>query len=254
MSDVAKDFISNLTITALRGSDGKQRPFYEQALQRACSSVPPPYGMKWFGDTFRAKARDASWFAGLLVSDAHMEGYSAGRLWQYGERIENDALSQGMLRHARDEAKHAELFGRILLEVFPQLRSSQMSEQLAAYVPRFPVAGGSLSEAPGEEELLNSLILINLYEIKALVLGQLLQPLALAHAPEASKVKVSRMLEGILRDEVRHVSYSADFIEAACAAGHQAYVFSALEEFQKTLNGITESELLETPDSHANYG
>lgn len=253
MSDIAKDFISNLTIAALRGIDGKTRPFYEQALQRACSCVPPPYSMQWFGETFRHKGRDASWFAGLLVSDAHMEGYSAGRLWQYAERIADPGLSEGMLRHARDEAKHSQLFGRVVVDVFPQLQSAELSGQLASFVPQFPVAAGTLTEAPAFEELLNSLILINLYEIKALVLGQLLLPLALAHAPEANKKRVSKMLEGILRDEVYHVRYSADFIEAACVAGHQAYVFSALEEFQNTLNGVTEAELLDAVEGNEIY-
>ncbi|MHC5131828.1 hypothetical protein ACYSTU_11850 [Pseudomonas glycinis] len=244
MSDIAKYFISNLTIAALKGVDGKERPLYEQALRNACSSVPPPYGMKWFGEEFRIKGRDASWFGGLLISDAHMEGYSAGRLWQYGERISDKALSEGMLRHARDEAKHSKLFGKILVEVFPQVQSAELSEKLRSFVPLFPVPNGALIEPPGFEELLNSLILINLYEIKALVLGRLLSPLALAHAPEMNRLKISKMLGCILNDEAHHVKYSADFIEAACAAGYHDYVCSAFEEFQKTLNIITESELL----------
>lgn len=250
MSDIAKDFISNLTIAALRGIDGKARPFYERALQGACSSVPPPYSMKWFGETFRHKGRDASWFAGLLVSDAHMEGYSAGRLWQYGERIADPGLSEGMLHHARDEAKHSQLFGRVVVDVFPQLKSPALSEQLASFVPQFPVPAGTLTEAPSFEELINSLVLINLYEIKALVLGQLLLPLAVAHAPEANRRRVSKILEGILRDEVYHVRYSADFLEAACAAGYQDYIFSAVEEFQKTLNVVTEAELNDAVEDH----
>jgi hypothetical protein len=118
MKTPPETFIGNLTITSLSNINDVRRPFYEQALHYACSFSPPPYGMQWFGEEFRRRGRDPSWLASLLVSDADMEGYSAGRLWQYGVTIADKSLSDGMLKHAKDEAKHSKMFAGMLFETF----------------------------------------------------------------------------------------------------------------------------------------
>jgi hypothetical protein len=259
MKNLPETVISNLTVASLSNIEDVKRPFYERALHDACSSSPPPYGMQWFGEEFRCRGRDPSWLASLLVSNADMEGYSAGRLWKYGVTIADKTLSDGMLKHANDEAKHSKMFARILLEIFPELESEELKAQLRQYVPELchaSTGSDEESKAPAFEELLNSLILVNLFEVKALVLVKLLTPLVMAHAPKKSRVRVHKMMDVIIADEAHHIRYSADFIEEACRNGYMDFAQSAVKEFQATLNLVTESELAkdfknETAEMHA---
>src|SRR5258706_13707157 len=125
MTTRSRSYVGDLAIASLRADGNLERPHYEQALLNACRSSPPPYEKRWFGEEFRSLGRDPSWLAGLLVSDANMEGYSARRLWQYAIAISDNRLSTGMLSHAEDEAKHSRMFARMLFETFPQLKSDR---------------------------------------------------------------------------------------------------------------------------------
>ncbi len=249
MATHSRSYVGDLAIASLRIGAISERPHYEQVLHNALLSSPPPYEKRWFGNEFRRLGRDPSWLAGLLVSDANMEGYSARRLWQYAVAIEDKSLSSGMLSHAQDEAKHSRMFGRMLLDTFPQLRSDQVAAQLLSYVPRLHESSTDpkdyWSATPTFEEILNTMIMVNLYEVKALVLGKLLSPVVLAHAPEKNRRRIAKMLEVILADESRHIRYSADFIERVCCNGHKKFVQTAIVEFQSMLNKLTESEIEE---------
>lgn len=238
-------FVGDLTLSALAKLDQKKRPYYEALIDQAFIASPPAYGKEWFGDQFRAHGRDAGWVASLMASDAYMEGYSAGRLWQYAGVLKDESLASAMRRHAMDEAKHSKIFTRTFFKAFPSLLEEDLQVKLDAYSPDLAIHPGYPDDfpKPSELELLNSMILINLYEIKALLLGKLMQPIAVAHAPEENKELVHKMLGTIIADEVHHIRYSADYIEQACRDGHSEFVGSALQDFQQTMNQIVETEL-----------
>lgn len=249
MGSEPHSFVGRLTASALGHTGQKDRPHYLSLLDDAFVAAPPVYGEKWFGDLFRTLGRNPNWVASLMASDSYMEGYSAGRLWQYAGVLDNPMLSQSMLRHADDEARHSRIFTKTLFKTFPSLENPTLLDELNRNAPdldRHPSYPDDFP-SPSEEEILNSMILINLFEIKALVLGKLMQPLAVAHAPEDHKRVVSRMLGAIVGDEAHHIRYSADFIEHACQQGHRDVVATALRDFQQTLNEVTARELHDEP-------
>ena len=175
-----------------------------------------------------------------------MEGYSAGRLWGYGATIEDRETSLSMQRHAKDEAKHSRMFAKLLFDVFPDLESKKLKVQLAQYAPNLrsrTTQTETNEKSPPFDEVLNSMLLINLFEIKALFLGHLLKPVMIAHAPPKNRERINNFMDTIIGDEARHIQYSADFIENACKKGYRDFVSKALPEFQDTLNLVTTSEL-----------
>lgn len=253
MGSEPHSFVGRLTASALGNIDQKDRNHYLSLMDDAFIAAPPVYGEKWFGDMFRTLGRNADWVASLMASDSYMEGYSAGRLWQYAGVLDDAPLSQAMLRHADDEARHSRIFTKTLFKTFPSLQTPALHDELSrnapdlAHHPSYP----DDFPCPSEEEILNSMILINLFEIKALVLGKLMQPLAVAHAPEGNKRVVERMLGAIVGDEAHHIRYSADVIEQACRQGHRDFVATALRDFQQTLNEVTARELHDEPTQDA---
>lgn len=240
-------FVGNLALASLKSLDNTDRPFYQQAINHACSSSPPPYGMQWFGNEFRRLGRNPKWLVNLIISDVDMEGYSAWRLWEYADSLSDKKLADQMREHALDEERHSRMFAKILFNVFPSLKSQALLQQLKAYAPglrnNFKINENYTLPEPSSDETLNSMILINLYEVKALILGKLLLPVVLAHAPETHRARLANALNTIIQDEAHHIRYSADFIEDACQNGDKEFVFTTIEEFQHTLNIITESEL-----------
>jgi len=247
MSRTAGDFVADLALTSLGSLDRLGN--YAVVLRKALTAESTPYGEAEFGEQYRLLARRPSFFASLLVSDAHLEGYSAGQLWGYADQLADLSFADGMRRHARDEARHSRMFANLLFSIFPGLRDQDGLEQrLAGMAPRLSmpsVGAGSPRQAPADE-VLNTAILINLHEIKALVLEALLRPLACAYSEGASVVRSGALVDRLIDDEVRHIRYTAEFIESAILAGGRTHVEDAIVGFQGLLNASTREEMEQT--------
>lgn len=228
-------------------------PNYRALLDDVCDAEPPAYAQSNFGDVFRLRGRDASWIASLLASDSYMEGYSAGRLWQYASSLSDPILANSIRRHARDEAKHSRMFTASVFKTFPTLDDPALRASLESNSPDLEnlETGRHLLDEPTDEELLNSMMLINLYEIKALVLCKLTKPVVIAHAAEESGRSLGQLFSAIEEDECRHISYSARYIEQAVDRFGSNYLRESLISFQNSLNRITRDELHEDPTAAA---
>lgn len=237
------DFISNFTIQELEKHEQQNLKVYYSALNHACISNPPPYGKAWFGEEYRRMAKDPSWFANLIISDVDLEGYSAKQLWNYAESISEPELSHDLRIHAVDESRHSRIFSNVLFWIFPTLANESLNSQLDAMSPKLNIT--DISKKSSEHnlmsyhEILNSLILVNLFEIKALVLQRLLQPTLFAYSTSNIIPKLQRVTNSLINDELRHIRYTAHYIEKAANEGYGDYIHTAMEDFQKYLNKIT---------------
>lgn len=237
------EFVAQLTLDALATAGLDAPAGYTRALRKAFASQPPPYGKQRFGDAYRRRSRRPDWFISLLVSDADMEGYSASRLWQYAPSVEDSTFREGLLVHAADEAAHSRLFGKLLTILFPAIAKADVRAAAPHMDPSLTKDVAAPIATQSFDETLSSAILINLFEIKALVLEELLRPTALAYAPSESASSVSRIVDKLVADELRHVHYSAAFIDRAIAGGYGSHVDAAMSDFQAALNHVTEAEL-----------
>jgi hypothetical protein len=247
------NLISEFALDRLGASASSELCHYSSALRGACEAHPPPYGNQAFGESYRRMAEDPSWFASLLASNADLEGYSAKRLWSYARTVTDPNFASGLRTHALDEARHSHIFASLLSKVFPTALTAAVRERLSEMAPRLSLGAREDSPnapmgdpAPTAAELLDSAILINLFETKALILEELLRPTLLAYCPRKSHATVERMLDALITDEVRHIRYTADYIELAATAGHADRIFKAMSDFQWSLNTVTLSEVEES--------
>ena len=239
-------FVCKFVAESLQPEQYCQVSKYFDALDRACQASSPTYATREFGDAFRQSARDPDWLVNLLVSDADMEGYSASRLWEYAHTLLNTDLGGLMCRHAWDEAKHSRMFAEILFLVFPSLDSPELRAELRSYSPVFSAIETENSDGhvkDSSDELLNSLVLVNLFETKALILAQLLKPVVVAYAPATVASKVSKMMDIIIDDESRHIFYTARELERLATSFESEKAWQALADFQQTMNEVTDGEL-----------
>lgn len=228
---------------ALEALGDAQLPFYRKALQRACQQSPPPYGHRAFSERFRRSATDPSWFAALLVSNVDLEGYSAAQLWSYARSVEAPSTAQKMRTHAADEARHSRLFARLTFTLFPHLDVPANRHRLASMAPDFSRAVEDAAQQRTFDELLDSVLLINLHEVKALILERLLRPLLCAYAEPESQQGILRIADRLILDEVEHIRYTAQLIERAAAEGYGDYITEAMRDFQEVLSAVTLDEV-----------
>src|SRR6186997_1603184 len=112
--------VAELTLNALRDIGLSRLDRYSRILIDACGTHPPPFGMAWYGDQYRAYAADPYWLATSLMANAEVEGDGATKLLKiaaYAQRDDHSALVQ---QHAVDEARHARLYVHMLDRVFPE--------------------------------------------------------------------------------------------------------------------------------------
>ncbi|MBS0505248.1 MAG: hypothetical protein JSS55_15925 [Proteobacteria bacterium] len=200
------------TLTDTVRWDGRR---YLIALGQALGEVPPDFEGAGYRAAFRERAVNRQWFASLLASNAYMEGYSAGRLQQYAGVVGSDALKRDLKRHAADEARHSRSFAGLIFQIFPHLDSAWLRQEAEAHVVDLTLITPCPADypTPTDDEILNSLILMNLFEIKALYLGNYLKPFAAAHAPAEAAEVVQESVARIAQDECYHIAYTARHID-----------------------------------------
>lgn len=230
---------------ALAGSARWDGGAYLDVLSCALNDARPNFETTRYRDTFREQAVDRDWFASLLASNLYMEGYSAGRLLQYAGVVSDPALARDLARHAHDEARHSRQFHDLIFMVFPHLDTPMLRDEAAANVVDLDAIIPCPADypAPPPDELLNSLILMNLFEIKALYLGNFLKPFVRAHAPEAHATAAESIIGGIASDECHHIAYTARHIDAFVRERGRDEVAALMSGFIEQMNGSDDFHL-----------
>lgn len=239
-------FVSDLVLCSLGGEE--RYPLYARALREACARATPAFGTKLFGDEYRRLACNPSWFASLIASNADLEGYSAKQLWSYANAIAEGPLCEGLRKHALDEARHSKMFSSLLFLAFPNVESPELRSRLSLLTPDLKIQQPlpNIHQERPTSEILNSLVLMNLHEIKALVLEYLLQPTLIAYAALSNRKAIRRLMERLIRDEVEHIRYTAAFMEEKARQGHLDDIVDLMSDFLEILNAVTDDELVES--------
>ena len=214
--------VAELTISAMRESGGCGLPSFEALLNSACENYEVPFGQAWYGELYREKARDPRWLATSLVLNAEKEGEGARRLWEMAASTADVDAADQVRRHAIDEARHAKIYIGMLDTVFPECADGELRQHLNGISP-----GYTLRDSPQRSDVLmdfsytlDELIQMNIGEIRTRINQLMLEPILLAHCHTSGRPRISRMLNSIINDETKHISYTAVLIEKAAQAGH----------------------------------
>jgi hypothetical protein len=212
---------------------------YVTALDLALNQVRPNFETHAYETAFRQNALDQQQFASLLASNLYMEGYSAGRLKQYAGVVDNPQLKSDLFRHAADEARHSRQFFELICLVFPKLVQGAVKDEAERNVIDLDAVSACPAgyPAPPAEEVLNSLILMNLFEIKALILGNMIKPFAVAHAPRSNADQAEAIVTNIARDECHHIAYTARHIDRFIGQQGPVAIAETMAGFIEMMNG-----------------
>jgi hypothetical protein len=218
---------------------------YIESLRAACDGSPPPFGMRWYGERYRSLATDRDWLAASLVANAKKEGEGSRDLWALAGRTEHRAVAEQIRRHAIDESRHVLLYLSILELVFPEAVSADarpvLREELSpGYTVRDPCPTASLATPC---EVLDCVVQINLGEIRTRINQLLLTPVITAWCPVGRRRTLSGLLASLMRDETRHIRYTADLIDQAITEADGDFVRAVMAQRLDEFNHITLREV-----------
>jgi hypothetical protein len=175
---------------------------------------------------YREKARNPRWLATSLILNAEKEGEGARRLWEMAACTADVDAADQVRRHAIDEARHAKIYIGMLDTVFHGCADGELRQHLNCISP-----GYTLQDSPERSDVLmdfsytlDELIQMNMGEIRTRINQLMLEPMLLAHCHTSGQPRISRMLNSIINDETKHISYTAVLIEQAAQAGHRKLV------------------------------
>lgn len=241
---------THLVTSNLRAINAPVHASYEAMLDHAVVCSPPPFCREWFGRRYFELARQPDWFANSLIANAALEGYGSQQIWKFADKVGERSWEAAVREHALDESRHSTMFVKMLRLVFPGAKFDEATElAVDALQPKFtrrtppPISRVDDDEALSGEALLNELVQVHITEIRALVLQFLLRPVLLAYAPEAHRRQLFNFTAILVRDEARHIEYTAKIFDDAAAAGSREFLFQVFEDRLKDFNDLTMVEL-----------
>lgn len=192
-----------------------QCPHYLDALRTALRANPPYASGAYEGAYVEASA-DRRWLAASLLTNSFREGEGATRLWSLAA-CADDAEQQALLKqHAVDESNHATFYLTLLDLALPDSVDEPFRAELRQLSPGYTMAQPLfiVKDSPyGRAPTIDDFIQMNIAEIRTTI-HHLMQRRALFGFCDAHALpKVRKLLDRLLRDELRHVSYTARLIE-----------------------------------------
>ena len=221
-------------------------PAYRHALIRACEDFPPPYGMAQYGDIYREAAVHGGWLAVSMITNAEREGDGAQRLWSLSACTSDPTIAGQIKQHAIDESKHSKTYLRMVDLVFPGAVDSDFRKELDSLSPDYshsltPVA--KIGSAFSHPITLDDLIQMNIAEIRTTIHHLLQRPMLRAHCPAESEPRLVRLQQALLSDELKHVGYTANLIEAHAREVGTDAVVELFRQRMLDFNEVTRAEL-----------
>jgi hypothetical protein len=191
-------------------------PFYSDSLRAAFAEVQPVFTRERYAELFwHCATRVPGWIARVVLANGRAEGEGSEKLlWLWREVDYNRHVEDQVLAHARDESRHSRIFVRLTERAFPGVFPGDQLERFEAALP--DVRRCPHEKAPTripEQHLIDNLVQMNIGEIRTRLHMHLFAPVIYALAPDEHKLAVRRLLEGLVRDEVRHIGYTAKLME-----------------------------------------
>lgn len=123
--------------------------------------------------------------------------------------------------HAYDECRHSRLFVDLTTLAFPNLLTVMQANSFKQSLIKIEKPKLCKSEfAVTEEQLIDHLVQMNMGEIRTRIHIRMLAPVIHAFTPQENRLKVERIVAGLISDEEVHVSYTAAVINSWCKDGN----------------------------------
>lgn len=229
-------------LTSLREFSDDDLPLFTDCIRNAFASVSPVFTRPRYGEFFfHCAANVPSWLSRVVMANADAESQGSEKLFQLWRGASANAkISKDVLIHAKDESRHSRLFISLIEDSFPGSFSTASLQ--AKRTNLFRITPESLKQRRfdmPDEELMDHLIQMNMGEIRTRAHMLLLSPVIYALTPAHTKNRVRPILEGLVTDEVRHINYTAHFIESWCQNGDEERIRELYERRLRDFHRLT---------------
>jgi hypothetical protein len=191
-------------------------PRYLEALDHAIAQEPPPFDTADYADIYLSASADWQWMAVSLITNAEREGDGAKRLWSLSACAEDVHVQHLLKQHAVDESRHALLYLALLDLTFPERVDPPFRQELNQLSPGYsldrrlaPVPGSPYAKTPTIDDFLQ----MNIAEIRTTIHHIMQRPAIAQHCLPDKHKRIQSIQDSLLRDELKHVSYTAVLIE-----------------------------------------
>jgi hypothetical protein len=194
--------------------------------------------MSWYGEKYRDLAMDRDWFVTSLIANAVKEAEGARDLWRLAGRTAERVVADKIRMHADDESRHARLYVAMLEVVFREVLPDEVRPVLRAISSqRNSRERPTVTDIMPASSVLDAVIQMNLGEIRTRIHQLLMTPLIIEYCPPERQRKLIGILSALMRDETRHIDYTAKLIQDAIARGDADFVrgrmLARLSEFNR---------------------
>ncbi len=215
-------------LAAIRMYADHDLPHYTDCLRRAFAEVEPVFARERYSEFFwHCAGTVPGWLAEVVCANARVESEGSAKLLELWRGVDyNEEVGRAVFDHAEDESRHSRVFLKLARHAFPAAVSPEVVGEMDSTLPdvrRKPHERGATRIPEGV--LIDHLVQINIGEIRTRLHMHLLGPAIAAFAPEgAPRAKVERIVTSLVRDEVRHIGYTARLMETWIESGAGSHV------------------------------
>ena len=241
-------------LEALRDFSDDDLPHFSDCVRSTFESVDPVFIRERYAQFFFHCASSVpGWVSRVVMANADAESHGSKKLfWLWRGSSSNEQISKDVLVHAKDESRHSRLFVSLIENAFP---SSFPADTLhLKRTELFRITPESVRQqrfALPDEDLMDHFVQMNMGEIRTRIHMLLLAPVIHAFTPANAKNRVRPVLEGLVTDEIRHINYTAHFIESWCQNGDERRI---RELYSRRLSDFHRLTIEQTEASVRAYG
>jgi hypothetical protein len=225
---------------------GAECPIYFEALARALEEEPPPFDTAVYADIYNSASVSGQWMAVSLITNAEREGDGAQRLWSLAACSDDAEVQRQLKYHAVDESRHALFYLSLVDLTFPGRVDPAFRQELNKLSPHYSlrqelhaVEGSPYAKKPTIDDFLQ----MNIAEIRTAIHHIMQRPAVSRHCSADHQARITSIQDVLLRDELKHVSYTAVLIEGIAQNYTMDQVTSLFCRRFRDFNQITLEEL-----------
>jgi hypothetical protein len=229
-------------LAAVREYVDHDLPLYTECLRAAFREVEPIFARKRYSEFFwHCASTVPGWLPEVVLANAEVESAGSAKLLSLWQGVDyNTEVEAAVLGHAEDESRHSRVFLKLARHAFPRTIDTSLVEEMARTLP--DVRGKQHVKSPtriNEVTLIDHLVQMNIGEIRTRLHMHLLAPTVAAFTPEETKPKVELILTSLVRDEVRHIGYTARLMEVWANSGAATLVRTLYAQRLRDFDVIT---------------
>jgi hypothetical protein len=181
------------------------------------------------------------WLPQVVLANAAVESDGSAKLLKLWQAVDyNREVEAEVLGHANDESRHSRVFLKLARHAFPRTVDAETTDELARTLPDVRRREHEkASSRLAEDDLIDHLVQMNIGEIRTRLHMHLLAPAVASYAPDEATPKVERILTSLVRDEVRHIGYTARLMESWAEGGAAQYVRRLYDRRLRDFDAIT---------------